>query len=126
MDKKILTLMLNVEKSIIIPKRLSENLIIKNEGATVYLLYKSSLNPVSGGFSPSNVALTIRLDASTTHDEKGNLKYNGDKITSKNVLLGGLKPPFAVKDPTEYTKVVEVINNWIKENDVQMFSAIGL
>lgn len=125
MDKKILTLMLNVEKSIIIPKRLSQNLIIKNEGATIYLMYKSSLKP-AGGFSISNVALTIRLDAYTTRDENGDIKYNGDKITTKNVLLNGLKPPFAITDPTEYTKAVEILNNWIKDNDIQMFSTIGL
>ena len=126
MDKKILALMVKVEKSIIIPERLSKNLITKNEGATIYLMYRSSLKPNTGGFSISNVSLTIRLDPFTTRDENGDIKYNGDKITSKNVLLNGLKHPLAIKDPDEYAKVVEVINNWIKDNDVQMFSSIGL
>jgi hypothetical protein len=126
MDKKVLALMINVEKSIIIPKRLSENLITKNEGATLYLLYRSSLKPISGGFSISNVSLTIRLDAFTTRDSNGEIKYNGNKITSKNVLSSGIEPPSAVKNPDEYTKVVEIINKWIKDNDTQMFSTIGL
>ena len=126
MDKKILALMVKVEKSIIIPERLSKNLKTKNEGATVYLMYKSSIKPTTVGFSISNVVFTIRLDAFTKRGDNGEIKYNGDKITSKNVVLSDLKPPIAIKNPEEYVKVIEVINNWIKDNDTQMFSAIGL